>query len=111
VRLSARSVTVYENQRVARIDLTRTGPTARPLEVAWWTSDGTARAGDDYASFGARIEAFAPGQTKRTLFVPLAGDAIAERPETFFVHVALGAKANVADDDLTAEVRIVDDDG
>jgi len=89
----------------------RTGATTRGLEFAWWTRDGTARAGDDYASFGARIEACAPGQTKRTLFVPLAGDAIAERPETFFVHVALGAKPNVADDELTVEVRIVDDDG
>jgi hypothetical protein len=109
VRLSASAVTVRESQGVARLDIVRTGTATRPLEVAWWTSDGTAHADDDYAGFGARIETFAPGETQRSLLIPLAGDAVAERPETFFLHVAPGAKANV-DAQLTAEIRIVDDD-
>jgi hypothetical protein len=107
--LSASSVTVYESQGVARVALKRIGASTRPLEVAWWTIDGTAHAGDDYAGFGARIETFAAGQAERTLLVPLATDDVAEQPETFFLHIASGAKAGAADE-LTAEIRIVDDD-
>jgi serine/threonine protein kinase len=109
VRLSASAVTVRESQGIARIDIVRAGSSARALEVAWWTSDGTAHAEDDYAGLGARIETFAPGETKRSVFIPLAADSVAEAPETFFLHVAPGSKANV-DRQLTAEIRIVDDD-
>lgn len=109
VRLSASVVNVRESQGIARVDIVRTGTAARPLEVAWWTSDGTAHADEDYAGFGARIETFAPGETQRSLLIPLAADAVPERPETFFLHVAPGSKANV-NGQLTAEIRIVDDD-
>lgn len=45
-------------------------------------------ADDDYADFGARIERFAPGQSRITLLIPIVADAVRESTETFSVVIA-----------------------
>lgn len=54
----------------------------------WWTTDGTATAGSDYASLGEVEVRFATGEQNRAIHVPIIGDRSVEGPETFFVHVA-----------------------
>ena len=54
-------VTISEGQAVAPVVIRRLGDVSEEAAVVWWTSDGTASADDDYATFGARVEKFAPG--------------------------------------------------
>ena len=110
VTLSVQPVTVNENQRVARVTVVRSGDLRRRLDFVWYTIEATAHAGDDYADFGARIESFGPGETKRTLSVPLASDAVPEPSETFYVRVEVEQEAGHRGEPTTAEVRIIDDD-
>lgn len=108
--LSAQPVTVNESQRVAKVTVVRSGDLRRRLDFVWLTIEATARAGDDYADFGARIESFAPGEAKRTLSVPLASDSVPEPSETFYVRVDVEQETGRRAAPTTTEVRIIDDD-
>jgi hypothetical protein len=110
VSLSAAALTVRENQRVATIDIVRSGPMDRPVEVIWWTADGTASARDDYAAFGRRLETLAAGQAALTLHIPIGADATAEPDEYFYVN--LDSKPNGAriGGFANAKITIIDDD-
>jgi hypothetical protein len=110
VTLSTRSVTVYESQVMAAVDVIRSGDSATPIDIVWWTSDGTARAVDDYASFGPRVETLTAGETVHTLYVPLAADAVGESPEHFYVNFDTWPRDAALDGTVTAEIRIIDDD-
>lgn len=109
--LSVGSSVVPEGESMHSIDILRTGDISEALEFAWWTRDGTARDGDDYASFGTRIDRFAPGESVRTLQIPITSDESPEDDEYFFVHIEPSSNgAGVDTATITAEVRIVDDD-
>src|SRR6185295_10003160 len=62
--------------------------TEQTVSVGYATANGTATAGSDYsaAANGATL-AFAPGETDKTISVPIADDAIFERAETFSVRL------------------------
>jgi hypothetical protein len=110
VSLSAAAVTVRENQAVATIDIVRSGPLDKAVEVIWWTSDGTATAREDYAAFGRRLETFAAGQTVVTLHIPIGADSVPEPDEYFYVN--LDSKPNGAriSGFANAKITIIDDD-
>ena len=76
----------------ASFSVVLSGPSAKTITVGWATEDGTATAGSDYtASSGTLI--FAPGETLKTVTVPVVGDRVIESNETFFVQ--LTAVSNV----------------
>jgi hypothetical protein len=75
----------------------------------WCTTDGTARAGVDFARLDPRVERFRTGEQNRTLHIPIIGDRSAEGPETFYVHVVAGENAD-ASGATRIEVIINDDD-
>jgi hypothetical protein len=110
VSLSAPTVTVRENQSVATIDIVRSGPTDHPVEVIWWTSDGTASARDDYASFGKRLETIPAGKSSITLHIPIGDDKTPEPGEYFYVNLDSKPKGAVIGDIARATVTIIDDD-
>jgi subtilisin family serine protease len=76
---------------------------AQPVTVAYVTSDGSATAGSDYAA-GTGTVTFAPGETSKTIAVPVSGDRLVEGDETFNVDVTVvdGAQAAIADEHGTA---------
>jgi len=53
-----------------------------PVNVSYATQDGTATAGSDYTATSGTLT-FLPGQTVKTVSVPILGDRIAELDETF----------------------------
>jgi hypothetical protein len=108
--LSAASLTAYESQGVATIAIVRDGALAEPVDIIWWTSDGSAQAGNDYASFGRRVESLGPGETVRRLHIPLASDQLAEDPEYFYVHLDPNVRNARIGGVATAKIHIVDDD-
>ena len=72
---------------VAVVTIRRFGDPSVPASVAYATADGTAIAGLDYTA-GAGVLDFLPGETTRTVAIPLRPDALAEGTETFRVDLA-----------------------
>ena len=62
------------------------------------TADGTATAGSDYTATSGVLN-FSPGETLKTVEVPILNDAVAETDETFFLNVNSTSltRATVAD--------------
>ena len=84
---ASRAVSVSEGEARAAVQIVRRGGDLGRSSVVWWTSDGSARAGDDYVGFGATIEKFAAGETVRTIHIPIVGDSKREGRESFYVNL------------------------
>jgi hypothetical protein len=102
-------MTVSEADASARVLVLRDGGRRGVSFITWWTTNGTATAGSDFARLEPRTERFGVGEQNRTLLVPIIGDRNVEGPENFFVHFALGESAT-APEVAQIEVQINDDD-
>ena len=109
VQLTVAGVSVQENAGTATITVTRTGGTGQAVSVDFATSDGTALTGRDYTATSGTIT-FAPGETTKTITIPITDDMIVEDNETFTITLtnatgfaSLGAQSS-------AVVTIVDND-
>jgi hypothetical protein len=82
---------------------------ATPLRVsvAYATADGTATAGSDYTATSGTL-VFAPGQTSKTVAVPILGDTAYEPDETFMLTLSNPVNATLGT--ATATGRITSDD-
>ena len=57
------------------------------LTVAYATHDGTARAGSDYTDTSGALT-FAPGETEKTVSVPVIDDTVEDTPETLTLRLS-----------------------
>jgi Domain of unknown function (DUF4394)/Bacterial Ig domain/Calx-beta domain/Domain of unknown function (DUF4214) len=111
-RLNINDVSVVEgNSGVANavFTVTLSFPSTAPVSVTveFITTDGTATSPGDYqARTGTRT--FAPGETVKTISVPVNGDTQPEPDETFFVVLADPVNAKLADG--VGMGTIIDDD-
>jgi hypothetical protein len=110
VSLTSATATAYESRRGVTLQAKLVGEAEGPVEIVWWTSDGTALAGDDYASFGRRIEAISSRDSTATLYVPLTQDVIAEPRKRFYVHIEAATDGVEPGAIMRAEVTLIDDD-
>jgi len=104
---------VSEGASAVALEIRRTNPAGGELSIAWWTSDGTAVAGEDYADLGAVIETFAPGEASRTIYVPITNDSVIEDPEVFYVSLREGLESRrpaIRQAITRMTVTIIDDD-
>ncbi|HEX6993925.1 MAG TPA: Calx-beta domain-containing protein [Gammaproteobacteria bacterium] len=105
-----REITASEGQTVVPVEIRR-GDASAQSAVLWWTADGTATAGNDYADLGSVIESFAPGEAARTVFIPITNDSLPERRESFVVYLAPpSADGRPRNEPQSARITIVDDD-
>ncbi len=79
---------------------------SQPVTVDYATANGTA-AGADYLSTAGTLT-FAPGETMKTVTVPVLGDRLGEPNETFVVNLTNPTNAYIADGQGLA--TIVDDE-
>ena len=100
---------VSEGAASADILIVRSGDMRRASSITWWTSDGTATAGEDYANLGRVVVKFAANEQNRGIHVPIIGDRKVEGPETFYVNLAPG-NGQAAEPTERLEVTIKDDD-
>jgi hypothetical protein len=98
---------VSEADASARVLVLRDGGRRGVSTIRWWTTDGTAVAGSDFARLEPRTERFGVGEQNRTLLIPIIGDRNPEGPESFFVHFAVGEGTEAV---ARIEVVITDDD-
>ena len=82
------------------------------VSFVWWTRDGSATSGDDYADFGRRVEQLRSGEKVAVLYVPITSDSIVEAREEYFEILmgTLSPEGNQVGALESARVTIVDDD-
>jgi hypothetical protein len=100
---------VSEADASARVLVLRDGGRRGVSFITWWTTNGTATAGSDFARLEPRTERFGAGEQNRTLLVPIIGDRNVEGVENFYVHFAVGESAD-APPVAQIEIAIADDD-
>ena len=67
-------------------------PDSRPVSVVFGTADGSARAPDDYQPTSGSLT-FKPGETTKTVTVPVAGDTLNETDETLLLVLSSPSNA------------------
>ncbi|MCY4058340.1 MAG: fibronectin type III domain-containing protein, partial [Gammaproteobacteria bacterium] len=88
-------------------EITKSGNTRLDATVDWATSDGTARAGEDYANSSGSVT-FAPGSTSMSITVAIMADDRYEGEENFTVTLSGSMMSTL--DDASATGTITDDD-
>ena len=71
--------------------------------VAYATADRTARAGEDYTRTSGTLR-FAPGETAKTVRVPVLDDVVDEGEETFMLRLSAASGAVIADGEATGTI-------
>jgi aqualysin 1 len=107
--LSIGDVTVVEGTGglvAAVFEVSLASPLSIAVSVDYTTAPGTARAADFTAVSGTLT--FDPGDTRRTIAVPVIGDALDEALETFYVDLSGATNAGIADG--RGDGTITDDD-
>ena len=77
----------YGHPYPAAFTVSLNAPSVASVTVSYTTADGTALAGTDYTTVSGTLT-FAPGETTKTVLVPIVNDAIAEPTETFTLNLS-----------------------
>ncbi|MEB3342970.1 FG-GAP-like repeat-containing protein [Okeania sp.] len=78
------------------------------VKVNYTTANGTAKAGKDYKKTNG-ILTFKPGQTKKTINIPILGDTLDENNEKFNINLSKPKNAKLSDKRGIATIRDNDD--
>ncbi|HEX7184807.1 MAG TPA: Calx-beta domain-containing protein [Thermoanaerobaculia bacterium] len=95
---------VDENGGQASLTVTLSKAGNREVRVSYATGTGTALAGADYTP-ASGVLTFAPGETSKTLAVPVLDDLLDELDETFPVALSAPAAARLADAEGAVTIR------
>ena len=87
--VTAQNISIAENGGSARFELRLSAPQTQRVSVEWHTLDGTAEATQDYEPRAGTLR-FEPGETMKTIEIPLLDDADVEEPETFVLRLSSG---------------------
>ena len=80
-------VVVNEAAGTATFTVTLAGTATTPITIDYATAEGTAKAGLDYAAVAGTLT-FAPGETSKTISVPILNDNVYEGSEAFAVNLS-----------------------
>ncbi|HEX6288526.1 MAG TPA: Calx-beta domain-containing protein, partial [Herpetosiphonaceae bacterium] len=108
ITFSASTLSVGENAAAANVTVRLSAVSAVTVTVEYATSDGTATAGSDYTTSTGTVT-FAPGETSKTISVPLLEDGLLEPNETFTVSLSSPSNAGLGTP-ATATVTISSND-
>ena len=75
---------------------TLSAASGQSIGVNYSTGDGTATQPADYTNTSGTLT-FAPGQSTRTITVPVIGEIVPEANETFFVNLSAAVNATISD--------------
>ncbi len=74
--------------------VTLSASSGNTITVDFATADGTAITPTDYTSVSGTVT-FSPGQTTRTIIVPIVGDLVTEPDETYYVNLSNPTNATI----------------
>jgi hypothetical protein len=109
--LSINNVTITEQNSGtpnANFTVTLSPASTQTVTVAYATANGTASAGSDYSTRTGTLT-YTPGQTSKSVAVPILGGTVPEPTETFFVNLSGATDATIATAQGTATIN--DNDG
>ena len=95
--ISVNDVTVNENAGTADFTVSLDAATTGPISVDFATADGTATQPGDYTTTSGSVT-FAPGQTSKTVTVPIIDDNTPEATETFELRLTNPSGGVIVDD-------------
>ncbi len=81
-------------QKMMSFTVSLSEASGQTVTVNYASSDGTARASSDYLGVGGTLS-FAPGETSKTIDVPVLGDTVAEANETLYFLLTNAVKATL----------------
>jgi hypothetical protein len=96
--LSINNAAVNESQAGpanAVFTVTLSAPASQPVSVHYATADDTAQTSEDYPAVNATLT-FGPGETIKTIEVPVNADQPSTADETFFVNLSTPTNASLA---------------
>jgi hypothetical protein len=108
--VSAGDTTVIEGDTgttTASVPVTLNMASTAPVTVSYTTADSSAKAPGDYTPVSGTLT-FDPGETSKSVAVPVVGDQVAENAEKLSVKLSAPVGATLGD--ATAFVNILDDD-
>ena len=107
-RLTVRDATVEEGPGAVLVfEVTLNRERHAPVSVDYATEDGTATVGDDYTATSGRLT-FEPGETAKTVEVPVLDDAHDEGAETLVLRLSNAEGARIADGEATGTITNTD---
>lgn len=80
-------------------------PSPETVTVQYVTADGTATAPDDYTAANPTTLTFAPGETTKTILIPVNANSPVEPDETFFVRLINPVNATISDAEGSGTIR------
>ena len=107
--LSAAEYTVDEGGTNVVISVVRTNSSSGMVSVNFATSNATALAGSDYIGTNLTL-IFMPGETLKTVIIPIVDDLFAEGDETFTVRLTNPSAGTVLGSPTIGTVTIIDND-
>jgi disulfide oxidoreductase YuzD len=87
---------VSESSANATFTVTLSTTSTLTVTVDYSTANGTATAGSDYQATSGTLT-FAPGETTKSILVPIINDTMDEPSETFFVNLTNASNATILD--------------
>ncbi|MEO1592302.1 MAG: Calx-beta domain-containing protein [Cyanobacteria bacterium J06632_22] len=108
ISISEPTLNVAESTSTASITVQRSGDTSGSASVNFSTSNGTATAGNDYATTTGTLN-FAPNQTTQTLTIPILNDLDVEGNEAFTLNLSNPVGA-VLGSNSQSTITILDND-
>ncbi len=108
--LSVNDITVNEgdiDDNVATFEIRLSQTSDEEVTVRYTTKDGTAIAGSDYTATAGTVT-FSPGETSKSIDIPIISDSIDEGNKTFTLELFESSNASIVDVQGTG--TIIDDD-
>ena len=102
--VSISNASLWENNTNATFTVELTKASSQTIEIDYATANGTAIAGEDYEAKNGTL-VFLPGQTSKTINVPIFEDDIEEINETFFVNLSTDSGAELTSNQATGAIR------
>ena len=103
------NTTIDETASNLTATVTLSGTSTNSVVVNFATSDGTATAGNDYATVNGTLT-FSPGDSVKTINVPILADSVDEFDETFTLSLLSPTNAVISSTSGIATMTITDDD-
>ena len=82
---------------------------AASVSVSYRTADGTATAGSDYTAVNGTLT-FAPGETRKTVNIPILDDNVEDSGDTFYLVLSNPAGASLEPSYTRAGIQILNDE-
>ncbi len=111
IQFSSATYSVVENagNAVLTVNLIPNGDASRASSINFTATPISAYAGFDFSPVSGTLT-FAPGETSKTILVPINNDTISEDPETFRVTLNDPSPGSIIGTPGSAIVTIIDDD-